>query len=244
MSEKEIKLTSIWRTDEFIVLDGKSPPSEEEASLIIDEKNSLITVRIPTNLSLITKRVIERRVSSIAKSGFIVPKSRIRIGAGFTVSIIKEDSIPDVLLQVGHNYSYGESVPIREETRIEEPRITYSSESEYIPTFLKQEMSDTEIQSIAKLEPTQAPRPEPVPIIVEATEDQLTNDENVAGRLVIGLAKVSDIYLSRKKDHFTAEYSAGRVDFTVKNGKVNILQTKRIQDDDKTLEQAISAAVL
>ncbi len=244
MSEKVIKLTCIWRTDEFIVLDGKSSPSEEEASLIIDEQNSIITVRIPTHLSLITKRVIERRVSSIAKSGFIVPKSQIRIGAGFTVSIIKEDSIPDVLLQVGHHYSYGESVPVQEETRIEEPKINYSSEAEYIPTFLKQEISNTQIQSIAKLKTIQTPTPEPVPITVEATEDQLTGDENVAGRLVISLTKVSDVYLSRKKDHFTAEYSAGRVDFTVKNGKVNILQTKRIQDDDKTLEQAISAAVL
>lgn len=244
MSERNIKLTCVWRTDEFIVLEGKSLPSEEEASLIIDEKNSLITVRIPAHLSLITKRVIERRISSIAKGGFIVPKSQIRIGAGFEVSIIKEDSIPDVLLQVGHHYAYGESVPVREETRIEEPRITYSSEAEYIPTFLKQEMSDTEIQSIAKLEQTQTPTPEPVPIVVEDTEDQLNNDENIAGRLVIALTKVSDIYLSRKKDHFIIEYSAGQVDFTVKNGKIDIRQTKRIQDDDKTLEQAISAAVL
>ncbi|MHA1970076.1 MAG: hypothetical protein ACW964_20070 [Candidatus Hodarchaeales archaeon] len=78
---------------------------------------------------------------------------------------------------------------------------------------------------------TTKPTPEPLPALVEDTEGQLTNDENIAGRLVIALTKTSDIYLSRKKDHFSIEYSAGRVDFTVKNRRVDILQTKRISDE-------------
>ncbi len=242
MRERDLVITCLWRTDEFVISDSKSLPSEDEAVLTIDENTSTITVRIPKNFSLINQRIIERRVSSIAKSGFTIPKSRLRIGARFEVSIIKEEAIPDVLLQVGHHYSY-------DETQISQKTVTQpvtsarmSPDAEYIPTFLKQDQAASEIHTIARLEPKVEPKAEPEPI--EETKVTLDNNETIAGRLAIALTKISDIYFTKKENHYTIEYSAGRVDFTVENGEINVISKKRLLEKDQTLNQAIEAAKL
>ncbi|MFX0085619.1 MAG: hypothetical protein ACFFAU_08090 [Candidatus Hodarchaeota archaeon] len=253
MSEKNLILTCLWKTDEFVITDSTSTPSDEEALLIIDENAEKITARIPSHLSLITQRIIERRVSSIAKSGFTIPKSRLRIGAGFEVSIIKEEAIPDVLLQVGHHYTYDETqIPQKTSAPQVSPSFISADTEDYIPSFLKHDQIDSEIQTIARLEPApdsvQIGKPEevpietPVPEVIAEPEKKIDNDETIAGRFAVALTKTSDIYFARKADHFSIEYSAGRVDFTVKNGEIKLLSTKRISDNDQTLEEAIATA--
>ena len=244
MRERDLVITCLWRTDEFVISDSKSLPSEDEAVLTIDENTSTITVRIPKNFSLINQRIIERRVSSIAKSGFNIPKSRLRIGARFEVSIIKEEAIPDVLLQVGHHYSY-------DETQISQKTVTQpvtsarmSPDAEYIPTFLKQDQNASEIHTIARLEPKVEPKADTEPEPIEETKLTLDNNETIAGRLAIALTKISDIYFTKKENHYTIEYSAGRVDFTVENGEINVISKKRLLEKDQTLNQAIKAAKL
>lgn len=242
MRERDLVITCLWRTDEFVISDSKSLPSDDEAVLTIDENTSTITVRIPKHFSLINQRIIERRVSSIAKSGFTIPKSRLRIGARFEISIIKEEAIPDVLLQVGHHYSYDETQISQKTVSQPVTSARMSSDTEYVPTFLKQDQTASEIHTIARLEPKVEPKAEPEP--VEETKPFLDNNETIAGRLAVALTKISDIYFTKKENHYTIEYSAGRVDFTVKNGEINVISKNRVLEKDQTLNQAIEAAKL
>lgn len=225
MLERDMKVTCIWRDDEFVVSESKSQPTEDEAYLTIDESTEKIAVFIPTHYSIINKRIIERRVQSIAKSGFMIPRTSIRLGMGFDVSITKEEKIPDVLLQVGHHYSY------------ETPTSPYvEPEISTVPTT----------ESVSEPEPITEPEPVVEPEKIEdeppVSKVDLADNETIAGRLVIALAKTGDLYLSRTDTGYSVEYSQGRVDFTVQNGDIQILVTKRIPENDQTLNQAIEAA--
>lgn len=243
MSEKNIVLTCIWRSDEFVVTNEKIEHLSDEAVLLIDENAEKVIVKIPGHLSLINKKIIERRVQSITKTGFSVPNTQIRIGMGFEVEITKDEVIPEVLLQEGHKYSLDRpefvadtpSQPILEE----KPEI----ELEYVPTFLKQEQLESDTQPIVKtIAAAEADFPQEPPKVVEVTKQPVESPESIAGRFVIALSNTGDVYLTRKDDHYSIEYSAGRVDFDVRNGDIQILLTKRISTDDQTLEQARLAA--
>ncbi|MFX1282312.1 MAG: hypothetical protein ACFFB5_01600 [Promethearchaeota archaeon] len=266
MSEKNIVLNCIWRTDDFVVSDTKIRPSDDEAALIIDEKIEKITAQIPRHFSLVTKKIIERRVHSIAKSGFTIPKRQIRIGMGFEVEIIKDEVIPDVLLQEGHKYSLDRPTTVVETpTQIQEEKpepeyvpsflthepdyippsqiIEEKSEPEYVPTFLTQEspIPDTKAPIQPETKPDLYQEPLSAEVLKKA-EEFVDDAESIAGRFIIALTRIGDVYITKKNDHYSLEYSAGRVDFRVSNGDIDILKTKRIPTDDQTLEQAISAA--
>ncbi len=240
MSEKNIILTCIWRSDGFVVSDNKIQTSDDESILVINENTSKITIQIPRHFSLISQKIIERRVQSIAKSGFKVPKSRIRIGSGFEVEITKEEVIPDVLLQEGHKYSLESPTPF-----VETPSQSTDekAETDYTPTFLSQEpqVFDTQppVQSESEVDISQESL---TPKTLEKTEDLLDDAESIAGRFIIALTKTGDVYITQKNDHYSVEYSAGRVDFIVRNNDVEIIMTKRIPADDQTLSQAMFAA--
>lgn len=243
MSEKNIILTCIWRSDEFVVTNEKIEHLGDEAVLLIDENTEKIIVKIPSHLSLIAKKIIERRVQSVTKTGFSVPNTQIRIGMGFEVEITKDEVIPEVLLQEGHKYSLDRpefsadspSQPIVEEKPEEE--------LEYIPTFLKQEQLESDTQPLVKtVSVAEADFSQEPPRTLEVTERPVYDPESIAGRFVIALSNTGDVYLTRKNDHYSIEYSAGRVDFDVRNGEIQILLTKRISADDQTLEQARLAA--
>lgn len=248
MSERNIVLTCIWRTDDFTVSDTKIRHSEDEAVLVIDENTEKITVQIPRHFSLVTKKIIERRVQSIAKSGFIIPKRQIRIGMGFEVEIIKEEVIPDVLLQEGHKYSLERPITV-----VETPNqiMEEETEPEYVPSFLTYEPEYVSSQESSVSDTTLPTQPEIKPEIyqeplsdetIERTEDIADDAESIAGRFIIALTKTGDVYITQKNNHYSIEYSAGRVDFLVRNGDIEILTTKRIPTDDQTLKQAIFAA--
>ncbi len=235
MSEKNIILSAIWRSDGFVVSDRGIQASEDESILTINENTSKITIQIPRHFSLITKKIIERRVQSIAKSGFLVPKTQLRIGAGFEVEITKDEFIPDVLLQEGHKYSLETPVPFVEPFKQSEKEET---EEEYIPTFISQESLVTDTQ------PTVRPEVDTYQesLTPEKMEPSLEDDDSISGRFIIALTKLGDVYVTQKNNHYSVEYSAGRVDFLVNNGEIEILLTKRITPEDQTLNQAIAAA--
>ena len=239
MSEKNIVLTCIWRSDDFVVSETKIHPSENEAVLTIDENSEKIAIQIPGHLSLVTKKIIERRVQSISKSGFLIPKTQVRIGTGFEVEILKDEVIPDVLLQEGHKYSLDmPTAPAETPTQSIAEKV---EEEEYIPTFLKQEQ-----QQIPDTTPTihitseiETPYEAPPVEITRETEQFLEDAESIAGRFIIALAKTGDVYVTLKNNQYSVEYSAGRVDFRVREGDIDIVLTKRITKDDQTLKQAI-----
>ena len=248
MSSRELKITAIWRSDEFVISDSRAPPPQDEAYLIIDEPAENIIVHIPDNFSIITQRIIERRVNSVAKSGFRLPNSDIRIGRNFSVDISKDEKIPDILLQVGHHYSYEsptdaylepsledragyrEQEPTHQPERVADAETTY--EPKYVPSFVTHETPiDQPLLSNASVE-TSIPQP----------DHSLSADERLAGRFVIGLTKLGDVFLARAGETYTMEYAHGNVEFKVKDKTIQILSTKRVSKDEPTLRSAVEAA--
>jgi hypothetical protein len=241
VSEKNIVLTCIWRSDEFVVSETKIHPSENEAVLTIDENTEKISIQIPGHFSLISKKIIERRVQSISKSGFLIPKTQVRIGTGFDVEIVKEEVIPDVLLQEGHKYSL--DMPTAPAETPSQPIVRVEEEEEYIPTFLKQEQQIVDTPTTTVQIASEVKTHETPPVEITREPEQFLDDaESIAGRFIIALAKTGDVYVTHKNNQYSIEYSAGRVDFRVHKGDIDIVMTKRITEDDQTLKQAISNA--
>ncbi|MHA1214484.1 MAG: hypothetical protein ACTSPG_04265 [Candidatus Hodarchaeales archaeon] len=249
MSGNNLKVTCVWRSDEFVISDSINGPSRDEATLTIDESLELIRANIPGKYSLITKKIIERRVHAIAKSGFSLPKSQIRIGAGFKVEITKEDKIPEVLLQEGHKYTYDLfGVPKQAEVKTveKEETLVKPSETEYIPSFIKVEAESSgsserlPLKIISELQEEKPETEEP-----STTKEAPTlshEDKVIAGLFVLELAKLGDVYLKLDNSQFSVEYPSGRVDFTLDNGEIKILQTSRVAADDPFLLSAIQTA--
>lgn len=250
MSSKDILLTCIWTTDGFVVIDNKNIPTKDEAYLKISESESKITAQIPNGLSLITKKIIDRRVQSIAKSGFTVPNSSLRIGGGFKVEITKQDEIPSILLQEGHKYSFEEFSPKKSVKTVMEKTIV-SSELEYIPSFLKHDVSESDYSK--KLErkdekPSIEKKEEKKEIKVESFTKQEAGllkqgiSEILAGRFIIALSEYGDIFFNRNGSIYSVDFSLGKVEFNTENGKVEILRTDRISEEDEMVQSAIESA--
>ena len=249
MSSKEIFLTCIWTVDDFVVVDNKTIPAQDEAILTISESQSKITVQIPNCLSLINKKIIERRVQSIAKSGFAIPNSSLRVGGGFEIEVTKDEEIPTVLLQEGHKYSYDEFSPPKEVTTIVETKPTFSDE-EYIPSFLKHDAEESDFPR--KIVSEDIPSRDVIRESEETTADPLpTGDlepskygvsETLAGRFVIALSEYGDVLFSRNDSSYSVDFSQGKLEFNTDKGKIEILQTERISKEDKIVQVAIETA--
>jgi hypothetical protein len=251
MSSRDILLTCIWTVDDFVVVDNKTVSSPNEAILKISESESKITVQIPKGLSLINKKIIERRVQSIAKSGFAVPNSSLRIGGGFEIAVTKYEEIPSVLLQEGHKYSYDEFSPTREVTKVVKKTPTVSEE-EYIPSFLKHESRESD-------HPKTIVRDEekpPLEIIRESEETTVSDlqkqelelpphgiSEILAGRFIIALSEYGDVFFSRNDLSYSVDFSQGKLEFNIVDEKVVILQTERISKDNRMIHAAIETAM-
>ena len=247
MTTKDIVMTCVWSTDGFVLLDKKNVPTSDVAVLRIDESTRTISVSIPNELSLITKKIIERRVQSITKSGFSLPSSSLRIGGGFKVEIEKTDEIPEVLLQEGHKYTLGEGSTSEKESIRQEirPKLPSQFEDDYVPSFLIHDPTHPQQPQITKIV-KEMEKPEESTLYTQrelsGVAEVIISDipvENIAGSFVIALSEFGDIYLSRQKEVFTVEYSKGRVDFEVQNGEINILSTDRVAADDETIKSAL-----
>ncbi|MHA1443423.1 MAG: hypothetical protein ACTSR4_01555 [Candidatus Hodarchaeales archaeon] len=250
MSSRDILLTCIWTTDEFIVVDNKTLPAQDEAILKISESESKITVQIPKGLSLITKKIIERRVQSIAKSGFTIPNSSLRIGGGFEVIISKHEEIPTTLLQEGHQYLYEEFSPPKHVTEVVEGAII-PSESEYIPSFLKHDVTESDYPRKFEREEEKTSQEEPgesEEVTSESFPKQKSElsgqgiSEILAGKFIIALSEYGDIFFSKNGSDYSVDFSQGKVVFNTERGKIEILRTERLSEDDKTVQLAIETA--
>ncbi|MFW9780501.1 MAG: hypothetical protein ACFFE8_16795 [Candidatus Heimdallarchaeota archaeon] len=241
MSSRSLKVTAVWRSDEFVISSSKGRPPQDEAYLIIDEPSEKITVHIPDSFNIISKRIIERRVHSIAKSGFRLPDSDIRVGMNFVVDLSTDDTVPDILLQVGHHYSYERPTEVyiepdldtragyrdlesKPETELE----TYSEETpkpdlEYVPSFLTHNTTGDRVSS------SETPSEARIPV---EPEYDLSLEEILVGRFVVALNKLGDVFLSRTGDNYTVEYTQGNVEFSAKNGAIQVLNTKRVSVDE------------
>ena len=250
MSSRDILLTCIWTTDEFIVVDNKTLPAQDEAVLKISESESKITVQIPKGLSLITQKIIERRVQSIAKSGFAVPNSSLRIGGGFEVSISKHEEIPTVLLQEGHQYLYDEFSPPKTVTEVA-ARTFIPSESDYVPSFLKHNVRESDYPR--KLERDEEKPSQEEPIESEEVKREIYPkqksehsgqgvSEILAGKFIIALSEYGDIFFSKKGSNYSVDFSHGKVEFNTERGKIDILRTERLSENDETVQLAIETA--
>ncbi|MHA1168959.1 MAG: hypothetical protein ACTSRU_14110, partial [Candidatus Hodarchaeales archaeon] len=99
-----------WKNGEFIHVDN---PNESSIYAIIDEEKEKIFLHFPENTTLVKRRTVERRVRSIAKSGFDLKEQNTRIGMGFDIEETGSESvIPDILLQIGHKYVGKEELDI------------------------------------------------------------------------------------------------------------------------------------
>jgi len=253
MSSKDIEITCIWTTDGFVVVDNKTKPAQYEASLKISEIESKITVHIPKEYSLINKKIIERHVQSIAKSGFAVPNSNLRIGGGFEVEVKKHEEIPSILLQEGHKYSYDEfsdSPSSKSVTTVVEETVL-DSESEYIPSFLKHDEKESDYQIKSEQEEEKITQ-EVVIENEEKTSERLLNQkldvsdlkisDILAGKFIIALSVYGDIFFSRNGPNYSVDFSHGKVEFYTENGKITILRTERISQNHEKIQSAIETA--
>ncbi|PWI48755.1 hypothetical protein CEE45_05040 [Candidatus Heimdallarchaeota archaeon B3_Heim] len=245
MSTKDIVVTCVWTTDGFVFLDKKNEPTSDEAVLRIDEGAESISVTIPKELSLISKKIIERRVQSIAKSGFTLPNTSLRIGGGFKVEIIKSDEIPDILLQEGHKYTLSEFPAQKKEKKSQVKRPTIPSELDYVTTFLIHEPTEQQQPQIAQVV-MEMEKPEELPISKESEQTKVPRTEmvdlpteNIAGSFIVALSEYGDVYLRRQKSTFTVEYSKGRIEFEVQNGEITIFSTERVAEDDESIKSAL-----
>jgi hypothetical protein len=252
MTNKDIVITCVWTTDGFVLLDKKNRPTDDEAVLKIDEGTETISVSIPTELSLITKKIIERRVQSIAKSGFAVPSSSLRIGGGFKVEINKTDEIPEVLLQEGHKYTFGDITSREKALKKQElrPKLPSEMEDDYIPSFLIHDPNEQDHLQISQVVKEMESPDETAAITFDSTVSSVPDDsvrmeipsDSLAGNFIIALSEIGDIYLTRQEDSFTVEFARGRIDFEVQNGEIVIQSTERVAEDDDFIISAIKKA--
>lgn len=236
-------------TDGFVITDRKSAPTSDEAALKIDEGAQKITVQIPTDLPLVTKKIIERRVQSIAKSGFLIPDSGLRIGGGFTVEMSKTNDIPDVLLQEGHKYTFGEfAPPSKQVTKETEIVKSLPQQEEYVPSFLQYD-PDQSLDSTSIKQQIQERAEPDIAGDTDATSEEILetsprddydiNKSTIAGNFIVALSEYGEIFLERKGEDFIVEYPMGKINFNVKDNEINILSTERISQGDQTLQTAI-----
>ncbi len=158
----------------------------------------------------------------------------------------KTEEIPNVLLQEGHKYTFGEFPPPVESTPPKpKERPTFSPESEYVPSFLAHEpekddfvsdLPDSKLKSV-KIEKQVDQTLSEEPLISQ--EGIKLNTDHVAGSFIVALAEYGDVYLSKKDDIYSVEYTMGRIDFNVKDSEIDILSTQRISDDDETIQKAL-----
>lgn len=250
MKTKNLLITCIWSNNDFVVIESKNTPTSDEAVLKIDESGETITVTIPSSISLINTKIIERRVQSIAKSGFSVPNTSLRIGGGFRVEMKKSEEIPDILLQEGHKYTFGEFPPPLETPPKPDVKKRIISESEYIPSFLAHEpekddiVSDVQTDSKSSAKQIHTGVIESQPVETHLSQEQRkTTPNQIAGSFIVALSEYGDVYLSNKDNNYSIEYTMGRIDFNVKDSKIVISSTQRIPDNDQTLQSALDKVI-
>ena len=218
MSEEDTIIVLIWKDGDFTLSSEVYEAESTDSILTVDNNNQLITLKLADELSLIERRTIERRIQSIAKSGYFVSKLNTRIGMNFRLEKAnKNESIPDNLLQEGHKYTFQGS-DISKEGGTKSATISTYKDENSTPTFSEIE-KDNESSVVENL-------------------DIFSDPKSVLGRFLVGILEKSELFISKQEEMYILEFSSGRVDFLIEAGKIKIISKKKISDEDEILMNA------
>lgn len=234
MNDK-LRVDLVWEEDDFKPLGPNKPLPDDQVSLTVDEESEKIILRITEGTGLVIRRTIQRRVQSIAKSGFLV-SGGLRIGAGFsTVEEAPEEELSETLLQAGHGYiANAEMAAVRaaeQQSLVETPEHSEEPRSQVV-----EPISPTPVPITSATTPQESA----VAPGFSAVDQNLVAVGIFAGSL---LESVSELFVSKDaEDHFSLDFGSGNViRFKVQNGVVLDLSTLGISQDDATIQRALNA---
>ncbi|MFW9916929.1 MAG: hypothetical protein ACFFGZ_15085 [Candidatus Thorarchaeota archaeon] len=234
MNDK-LRVNLVWEDDDFKPLGPNKSLPDDEVSLTIDEESEKIILRITEGTGLVVRRTIQRRVQSIAKSGFLV-SGGLRIGAGFPmVEEAPEEQLSDTLLQAGHGYiADAEMAAMRaaeQQSLVEAPKQSKAPESQVV-----EPISPTPVP----MAPATTPQESVVTPSFSAVDQNLVAVGIFAGSL---LESVSELFVSKDaEDRFSLDFGSGNViRFKIQNGAVSDLSTLGISQEDAAIQRALNA---
>ncbi|MFX0094391.1 MAG: hypothetical protein ACFFBD_21825 [Candidatus Hodarchaeota archaeon] len=235
MSEKLLKVTLVWDGIDFILPERNV--DSNEATLVIDESQRVTTLQIPEKFGIVQKRTMQRRAQSIAKGGFQYT-SELRIGLNNELVVEAKEEIPGVLLQVGHSFrgDYSGEAPPPYNIKFEETNQEYYPEE----AFTGQEPVSTDYETAPPRQEQVTPsydtyQPTPSPTMKEPLE--------LLGQFIMNLVNIVDeVLLTKKSDHYIAEYGLGKVIFSA-DAEYGIKIISSSESSDKELKQALDATL-
>jgi hypothetical protein len=234
MNDK-LRVNLVWEEDDFKPLGPNKPLPDDQVSLIIDEESEKIVLRITEGIGLVVRRTIQRRVQSIAKSGFLV-SGGLRIGAGFsTEEEAPEEQLSDTLLQAGHGYiADAEMAAVR--AAEQPPSVEAPAQSKEPESQVVEPVSPTPVP----IAPATTPQESVVTPNFSAVDQNLVAAGIFAGSL---LESVSELFVSKDaEDRFSLDFGSGNViRFKVQNGAVLDLSTLGISQEDAAIQRALNA---
>lgn len=233
MSDR-MKVDLVYDEDDFTALEADKPLPDSQVTLTIDEESEKIILRIVKGTGLVIRRTIQRRVQSIAKSGFLV-SGGLRIGAGFSiVEEAPEEQLSDTLLQAGHGYIADANVAAKRAADIQ--TIAEAPVPTEGPVEQSSEPSEPASPTVASA--TMPSEPAITPSIPTSDKDLV-----VVGIFAASLLEsVSELFVSKdSKNHFSLDFGSGNViRFKVQDGSVMDLSTLGISQGDAMIQRALN----
>ncbi|MFQ5980548.1 MAG: hypothetical protein ACE5OZ_20615 [Candidatus Heimdallarchaeota archaeon] len=236
-----MKVDLVYEEDDFKALEADKPLPEGQVTLTIDEESEKIILRITEGTGLVVRRTIQRRVQSVAKSGFLV-SGGLRIGAGFPiVEEAPEEQLSDTLLQAGHGYIADADVAARRAAEIQmigEAPVPTEKPAEQL-SEPSEPVSPPVTPAITPSDPAITPS-EPA-----ITPSMPTSDKDL---VIVGifaaslLETVSELFVSKdRENHFSLDFGSGNViRFKVQDGSVMDLSTLGISQEDVMIQRALN----
>ncbi|MFX0113690.1 MAG: hypothetical protein ACFFB3_04015 [Candidatus Hodarchaeota archaeon] len=232
MNDK-LRVNLVYDEGDFKPLEANKPLPDDQVTLTIDEESEKIILRITESIGLVVRRTIQRRVNSIAKSGFLV-SGGLRIGAGFSVvEEAPEEQLSETLLQAGHGY-------------IADVEIAAQRAAEFQPAA----ESTNEIKRPA--EPSAKPSIPVTPSIEPArtiTEPEISpglppSDKDLVAVGIFAaslLESVSELFVSKDAENqYSLDFGSGNViRFKVQDGSISDLSTLGISQGDAMIQRAL-----
>ena len=233
MSDK-LRVDLVWEEDDFKPLEASRTLTDDEANLTIDEDSETIILRIPEGMGLVMRRTIQRRVQSIARSGFQV-SAGLRIGAGFPIEDkAPEATLSNTLLQAAHGYIPDASLASR--------RAAEEQQIEMQATGTEGLVGETTAPSISTTPsaiPTVAPSTPDTAVGIASSDRNLVAVGIFAGSL---LESVSELFISKDADNeYSLDFGSGNViRFKVQDGAILDLSFLGISEGDASIQRALS----
>jgi hypothetical protein len=233
MNDK-LRVNLVYDEGDFKPIEANKPLPDDQVTLTIDEESEKIILRITEGTGLVVRRTIERRVNSIAKSGFLV-SGGLRIGAGFSVTEeAPEEQLSETLLQAGHGYIADAEIAAQRAAEVF-PAAEPSKEVK-MPTAPP---TEPEIPVAPSVEPTRTiTEPEISPGLPPSNKDLVAVGIFAASLL----ESVSELFVSKDAEHqYSLDFGSGNViRFKVQDGSISDLSTLGISQGDAMIQRAMN----